>query len=214
MITFYLTTFVRAMEERRHRYFVLNKPFGMVSQFVSVEDVRLLGDVDFDFPEGTHAVGRLDGLSEGVLLLTTNKRVTKWVFEGERPHKRRYLVRVLGKITEEKVEALRNGVTIRVRGSGDYVTAGCEVVLLPVPPQVPAHQLELNPYIAHSWLEMTLYEGKRHQVRNMVRAVGHECRRLIRTAIEDVELGELQPGEVRELDEETFFGMLKIDNWR
>lgn len=202
------------MQENRHRYFVLNKPFKVVSQFVSVEDVRLLGDLGFDFPEGTHAVGRLDSLSEGLLLLTTNKRVTKLLFEGGKPHKRTYLVRVLGVITEDKVQALRNGVTIRVRGGGDYVTAACEVLLLRELPNVPEHQLELNPYIAHSWLQITLCEGKRHQVRNMVRAVGHECRRLIRTAIEDMELGDLPPGGVRELDEEVFFGLLQIDDWR
>jgi len=202
------------MQENRHRYFVLNKPFKVVSQFVSVEDVRLLGDLGFDFPEGTHAVGRLDSLSEGLLLLTTNNRVTKLLFEGVKPHKRTYLVRVLGVITEDKVQALRNGVTIRVRGGGDYVTAACEVLLLREPPKVPEHQLELNPYIAHSWLQIMLCEGKRHQVRNMVRAVGHECRRLIRTAIEDMELGDLAPGGVREVEEGVFFGLLQIDDWR
>ncbi len=55
------------------RYFILNKPYDMVSQFVSTHEVPLLGDVLFDFPEGTHAIGRLDKNSEGMLLLTTNK---------------------------------------------------------------------------------------------------------------------------------------------
>lgn len=195
-----------------HRYFVLNKPFKMVSQFVNVEDVHLLGDVDFEFPEGTHAIGRLDGLSEGLLLLTTNKRVTKLLFEGDKPHKRTYLVRVLGIITSEKVQQLRDGVTIRVRGGGDYVTAPCEVHLMDTPPDVFPHQLEQNPYIAHSWLRVTLCEGKRHQIRNMVRAAGHDCRRLIRTSIEDMLLGDLAPGCVREVEEEDFFRLLKIDD--
>lgn len=47
------------MSEIPHRYFILNKPFNMVSQFISTDDVRLLGDIDFDFPEGTHAIGRI-----------------------------------------------------------------------------------------------------------------------------------------------------------
>jgi 23S rRNA pseudouridine2457 synthase len=64
----------------------------MVSQFVSTHEVRLLGDLDFHFPEGTHAVGRLDNLSEGLLILTTNKKVTRLLFQGEQPHKRTYLV--------------------------------------------------------------------------------------------------------------------------
>ena len=62
------------------RYFIINKPFNMVSQFVSTHDVRLLGHLDFDFPEGTHAVGRLDNNSEGLLILTTNKKVTGFCF--------------------------------------------------------------------------------------------------------------------------------------
>ena len=51
-----------------HRYFILNKPYNMVSQFVSSHDVNLLRNIDFDFPEGTHAIGRLDNLSEGLLI--------------------------------------------------------------------------------------------------------------------------------------------------
>ena len=64
------------MTNNPNRYFIINKPYKMVSQFVSPDNVRLLGDLEFDFPEGTHAVGRLDNNSEGLLILTTNKKVT------------------------------------------------------------------------------------------------------------------------------------------
>ncbi len=185
----------------------------MVSQFVSVEDVPLLGDLDFDFPEGTHAVGRLDGLSEGLLILTTNKKVTRLLFQGKTPHKRTYLVRVNNVITPEKVQQLREGVNISVRSDGDYKTAPCEVHLFNTPPDVFPYQLEQNPFIAHSWLQVSLYEGKRHQVRSMMRAVNHPCRRLIRIAIEDLHLGDLASGHVREIEEEQFFFLLKIDDW-
>jgi 23S rRNA pseudouridine2457 synthase len=201
------------MTSDKHRYFALNKPFKMVSQFVSVEDVPLLGDLDFEFPEGTHSIGRLDSLSEGLLLLTTNKRVTKLLFQGKTPHKRTYLVRVNNVISEEKVTQLRTSVTIRVRGKGDYKTAPCEIDLLQTPPDVYPHQLEQNPYIAHSWLQVSLLEGKYHQIRNMMNAVNHPCRRLIRTSIEDITLGNLAPGCVREIEEKDFFSLLKIDDW-
>ena len=66
----------------------------MVSQFVSTHSVNLLGDLEFDFPPGTHAIGRLDNHSEGLLLLTTNKKITRLLFEGKIPHKRTYFVQV------------------------------------------------------------------------------------------------------------------------
>jgi 23S rRNA pseudouridine2457 synthase len=202
------------MELPPNRYFILNKPFNMVSQFKSVEDVRLLGDLDFDFPEGTHAIGRLDSLSEGLLILTTNKRVTKLLFQGKKPHKRTYYVRVKNVLSQENLELLRTGVTIRIRGGGDYLTPPCEVNFLPNPPGLFPHQLETREYVPHSWISMSLYEGKFHQVRKMVNAVNHPCRRLIRVSIEDLELGDLEPGCIREMEEETFFNLLKIDDWR
>ena len=209
----HLPTFAPHMSPTTHRYFALNKPFNVVSQFVSVEDVRLLSDLGYDFPEGTHAIGRLDSLSEGLLLLSTNKKVTRLLFQGKMPHKRTYLVRVVNVITPETVQLLREGVTIRIRGGGDYITQPCEVHLFDTPPEVLPYQLEQNPYIPNSWLQISLYEGKYHQVRNMVGAVGHPCRRLIRTAIEDMLLGDLAPGCVREMEEEEFFRLLRIDDW-
>jgi 23S rRNA pseudouridine2457 synthase len=185
----------------------------MVSQFVSVENVQLLSHLDVDFPEGTITIGRLDSLSEGLLLLSTNTMVPQLLFKGKVKHKRTYLVRVTKVITEEKVQQLMKGVTIRVRGKGDYHTQPCDVRLLDAPPNVLPYQLELNPYIPHSWLEVTLYEGKYHQIRNMMRAVNHECRRLIRTSIEEITLGDLAPGSVKEIEEADFFRLLKIEDW-
>ena len=108
---------------------------------------------------------------------------------------------------------MREGVTIRVRGKGNYKTLPCEVHLLDTPPDVLPEQLEQNPYIANSWLQLSLYEGKFHQIRNMMGAVNHQCRRLIRISIEDMALGDLAPGCVREVEEENFFRLLKIEEW-
>lgn len=187
----------------------------MVSQFVSPDDVNVLADVKFDFPEGTHAIGRLDNLSEGLLILTTNKRVTKLLFQGEVPHKRTYLVRVQYNVSEETLDQLRSGIALLGRKSDDYVTQPCEVEVIP-PPIGNVHPAfgVLTDYIPYTWLKITLTEGKYHQIRKMVAAVKHRCVRLIRSSIEDLELGDLQPGCVREVDEETFFRKLKIDNWK
>src|SRR4029079_17980396 len=101
------------MQQAAHRYFIIHKPYNMVSQFVSSHEVGLLGDLDFIFPEGTHAIGRLDNHSEGLLILTTNKKVTRLLFQGETAHKRTYLVQVKNVVSEETLEKLRTGIRIR-----------------------------------------------------------------------------------------------------
>ena len=199
------------MNTSGHRYFIVNKPCDMVSQFISSHDVALLGEIDFDFPEGTHAIGRLDNHSEGLLILTTNKKVTRLLFQGEMPHKRTYLVQVKNVVSEETLQMLRTGVSIRVRGGEYYTSTPCEVTLTNKPPDLFLSGHETILFKEHSWLLITLTEGKFHQVRKMVAAVRHRCKRLIRISIEDLELGDLQPGCVRELDEGEFFRKLKIN---
>ncbi|MCF0071370.1 pseudouridine synthase [Dyadobacter sp. CY261] len=197
-----------------HRYFIINKPPNMVSQFVSSDEVRLLGDLDFEFPEGTHAVGRLDNLSEGLLILTTNKRVTSLLFQGEVPHKRTYWVNVGHIVSPETVELLRSGIPIRIKGGVYYTTTPCEVEIIDRPAILNKHQNETQSHVPNTWLSITLTEGKFHQVRKMVRVARHRCKRLIRASIEDLELGDLPSGGVREIEEEEFFRLLKIDNWK
>jgi len=202
------------MSQPANRYFIINKPYNMVSQFISPDKVGLLGDIDYDFPEGIHAIGRLDNHSEGLLILTTNKKVTKLLFQGEVPHRRTYLLKVRQVVSPESLEQLRNGVSIRIKGGGDWVTTPCEAVIVPKPDDIFSHPYERKEYVQHTWLEITLNEGKFHQVRKMVDAVHYRCIRLIRTSIEDIKLGDLQPGCVREIEEEQFFEQLKIGNWR
>jgi 23S rRNA pseudouridine2457 synthase len=69
---------------------------------------------------------------------------------------------------------------------------------------------EYSDRIPHAWLQITLTEGRYHQVRKMVMAIGHPCQRLIRTSIEDLHLGDLPAGAVREYPGEEFFRLLKI----
>ncbi|MCW3106606.1 MAG: rRNA pseudouridine synthase [Segetibacter sp.] len=195
-----------------HRYFIINKPYNMVSQFVSSHKVNLLGDMDFNFPEDTHAVGRLDRTSEGLLILTTNKKVTRLLFEGDVKHKRTYLVQVENLVSEDALQKIRSGVTIRVKGGGDYVTTPCEAELVDRPENLFKGGYNLSEYKTYSWLRLSLTEGKFRQVRKMVAAVKHPCKRLIRVAIEDLSLGDLQPGGVKEIEENAFFEQLNIES--
>ena len=197
-----------------HRYFIINKPYNMVSQFVSSHKVRLLGDIAFDFPEGTHAIGRLDNHSEGLLLLTTNKRVTKLLFESKVPHKRTYLVKVRRIVSPESLLVLQTGIDIIIKGGVTYTTPPCDVQIVVPPADLFKGGANQRLDLPSTWLTITLTEGKYHQVRKMVAAVNHQCVRLIRMRIEDLELGTLQAGEVKEVEETYFFKQLYIDNWQ
>ncbi len=193
-----------------HRYFIINKPFNMVSQFVSNDAVRLLGDINYPFPEGTHAIGRLDSHSEGLLILTTNKKLTRLLFQGAVSHKRKYLVQVNSSLTEESMERMRAGISFKIKGGKHYQSLPCEVFPADKPANLFSNGLTLNENQPATWVYITLTEGKYHQVRKMIGALRHRCLRLIRISIEDLELGNLQPGEVMEIQEDEIFSKLGI----
>lgn len=202
------------MSSTPQRYFVLNKPYNMLSQFIGPTDARMLGELDFEFPVGTHPIGRLDGISEGLLILTTNKKVTRLLFQGEKKHQRSYLVQVYKVVSPETLQQLRTGVSIRIRGTDElYVTAPCEVSIVEKPANLFQSGYEFDENIPNTWLLMTMTEGKFRQIRKMVTAVKHRCQRIIRLAIEDLTLEGLQPGQIQEIDEVTFFQKLKIEHW-
>jgi 23S rRNA pseudouridine2457 synthase len=202
------------MNEPAHRYFIVNKPFNMVSQFVSTDNVLLLGSLNFNFPEGIHAIGRLDSNSEGLLILTTNKRVTNLLFQGEVPHKRTYLIQVKGNVSEPQLQKLKTGILTKIKGGIQWTTTPCDVSIVTDPNyEFEPFELQKN-YPPYTWLRITLTEGKFHQVRKMVAAIHHRCRRLVRVSIEDICLNDLPPGGVKELEENEFFNLLKIENWQ
>ena|SRR5450432_1228767 len=196
------------------RYFIVNKPYDMLSQFISEKNSDLLGSIAFNFPEGTHAVGRLDKKSEGLLILTTNKKVTSLLFQGDALHTRTYLVKVKNKVSEERLQQLRTGINIRIKGGENYITAPCHARIVEEPKNLFPQVDPLPGYAPHTWLLISLTEGKFHQIRKMVRMIHHRCQRLIRVSIEDLALDNLQPGAVREIEEEHFFRLLKIENWK
>jgi 23S rRNA pseudouridine2457 synthase len=180
----------------------------MTSQFISPHAGPLLGDLPYSFPEGTHAIGRLDKTSEGLLLLTTNKKVTGLLFQSKIPHRRTYRVQVKHYMSEETLEQLRTGVPILISGKTFYTTPPCKVDMVP-PSHFPSPR-PISPFAKNTWLQLTITEGKFRQVRKMVAAVRHPCLRLLRTSIEDLELGNLPAGEVREVTEAEFFTQLKL----
>ena len=193
-----------------HRYFLLNKPIEMVSQFISSHQVKVLSALDFNFPEGTHAIGRLDQMSEGLLLLTTNKKVTKLLFQGKQPHVRTYIVQVKNKVSQVTLEKLQSGVDISATNGTTYTTAPCRVDLINPPLFLWDNGIVLHSNQQSDWLQIELTEGKFHQVRKMVAALHHRCIRLVRWSIEDLTVESILPGQVKEVSEEYFFNALNL----
>src|SRR5690625_3620406 len=102
----------------KHEHFLLFKPDGYVSQFITNEPKgykkKLLGEF-YDFPEGTMAIGRLDEASEGLLLLTTNGKLSYFI--NSSAIEKEYYAQVDGIITEEAIEKLQEGLALTDQGN-------------------------------------------------------------------------------------------------
>lgn len=186
-----------------HRHFALHKPYGYVSQFISNEKkgykAKKLGLL-YDFPEGTMAIGRLDKDSEGLLLLTTDGKVSAAITS--RKVEKEYYVQLDGDIDNQAILLLQNGIEISIRGD-KYMTKPCEAYRIKESPQFPPRikKIRDDRHGPTSWVSITIKEGKFRQVRKMTAAVGFPTLRLVRVRIGDISLGQMRAGEVLELQE-------------
>lgn len=177
---------------------LFNKPFGVLSQFTPEAGHRALDE--FGFPPNVYAAGRLDHDSEGALLLTDDGKLIKKLLDPKFEHPRTYLAQVDGQITQEAVNQLKKGVTIK-----GYRTKPCQAEIVASPEnlweRIPPIRYRAN--IPTSWVRLTLIEGKNRQVRHSTAAVGFPTLRLIRVQIGNISLGDLQPGEWRVVNEKV-----------
>ncbi len=169
----------------------------MLSQFTSGEAKQTLKNI-FDVPIDVYPVGRLDYDSEGLLILTNDKKLNHELLSPGFEHTREYWVQVDGEITDEALHDLQNGVDITVDGKL-YRTKKCRATAFKIPPAVPDRNppIRVRKNIPTSWVKMILTEGKNRQVRKMTAAVGFPTLRLIRYRIEKCTIESLQPGEMR-----------------
>ncbi|AFY71743.1 pseudouridine synthase Rsu [Thalassoporum mexicanum PCC 7367] len=184
-----------------YRYLLFYKPYGVISQFSDrpagdgkQTDRPTLKDY-IDVPD-VYPVGRLDRDSEGLLLLTDHGALQHRLIEPKFGHARTYLVQVERIPDSEAIAQLEQGIKIK-----NYRTKPTQIKLLSQSPDLPPR----NPPIRHrlnvptAWLEITLTEGKNRQVRRMTAAVGFPTLRLVRVAIANLTLADLQPGQWRDL---------------
>lgn len=185
-----------------HYHYKLYKPSGYLSQFVNNQTRRknkkLLGEL-YNFHSDTMPIGRLDQNSEGLLLLTTNGKLSYKILKGET--EKEYWVQVNGDIKKEALNVLKTGVEIGINGK-DYKTKPCKAQKISKPdlPE-PLHPIKPQGGKTTSWLSVTLTEGKFRQVRKMTAKVGHPTLRLVRVRIGQEYLNGMKPGEVILKDE-------------
>lgn len=185
-----------------HKHFIIHKPYGYLSQFVcELKRKKLLGEL-YHFPQGTMAIGRLDEDSEGLLLLTTDGKLSEHI--RSRKTEKEYYVQLDGLITGEAIELLQQGVQIGIRNV-KYQTKPCKSFKLNTVPDFGERSRKIRDdrHGPTSWISITLTEGKERQVRKMTAAVGFPTLRLIRVRVGEIWLRDLKPAEVMEMNSFT-----------
>ena len=183
------------MSLNNFKYFILNKPYGVLSQFTDKEGRKTLGDI-YKFPGDVYSVGRLDMDSEGLLLLTNDKSLTNFLLNPVYEHEKEYYVQVEGIPQESSLEKLRNGVLIN--GKKTLSSKVRKIDVPDFPQRVPPIRVRKN--IPTCWLSISITEGRNRQVRKMTARIGHPTLRLIRVRIKNLLINGLLTGSIRKLD--------------
>ncbi|MDP4285465.1 MAG: pseudouridine synthase [Bacteroidota bacterium] len=193
-----------------NKYFITHKPFNVLSQFTTGDDKKTLKDY-FDVPPDVYPVGRLDFDSEGLLILTDDKKVNQYLLNPLYSHEREYWVQVEGEMTEQAIGKLQQGVPIKIDGK-TYHTKKCKAHKFSSPPPVDERKppIRFRKSVPDSWIKIILTEGKNRQVRKMTAHVGFSTLRLIRYRIEKITLEHLHSGEMKMLTHKELYNLLQI----
>jgi len=162
---------------------VLHKPVGYITSRGDPGGRPTVYDLLDDGGPWVFPVGRLDRDSSGLLILTNDHRLGQRLTDPEAHVPKRYHARVRGIPAPEALGALREGIPL---GDGSVSR----------PAQVRALGTAQG---GSSWLEIVLTEGKNRQVRRMCAGVGHDVEELVRVAVGALEIGDLAPGQWRQL---------------
>lgn len=174
---------------------LFNKPFNVVCQFSPHEKHQTLKD--FIAIPNVYAAGRLDTDSEGLLILTDDGRLQHRLSHPAHKALKVYWVQVEGTPTQADLMPLLSGVDL-----GDFVTQPAAVCVIDEPIILWSRHppIRERKHIATTWLEIKIAEGKNRQVRRMTAKIGFPTLRLVRYAIGEYSIENIQPGEYRMLD--------------
>jgi 23S rRNA pseudouridine2457 synthase len=190
------------------QYYIFFKPYQVLCQFSASEGKQTLADY-CSVQKDVYPVGRLDYDSEGLLLLTNDKKLNHLLLNPSRLHEREYWVQVDGALTSDALDKLRRGVNIQIDGKIHH-TLPAKVHLLPAEPELPPRNppIRFRRHIPVSWISLLLTEGKNRQVRRMTAAVGFPTLRLVRWRMAGLTLEGLAPGEYRLLSQQEVAALL------
>jgi 23S rRNA pseudouridine2457 synthase len=203
--------------QKEFTYLIFYKPYNVLTQFTKErpEHNTLADYIKFD--KDIYPVGRLDKDSEGLLLLTNDKRLNQILLEPANKRPKTYFVQVDGDITAEAVKQLQSGVEIALEDKM-YQTKPCQAKKLAKPPVLPERNppVRFRANIPTSWILITLTEGKNRQIRKMCAKVNFPVLRLVRVQLGDLALGNLLPGKFRRMNLEELQQVLAIkpEEWK
>lgn len=187
------------------RYFLIHKPYGMLSQFTPEGGHQALSDLDFSFPGDVYPVGRLDQDSEGLLILTNDNYLKNKLLDPKSEKQKTYLVQVEGEINDAALRKLENGVSIKHKGKKYNTHPAKAKHYSGRIPEERNPPVRFRKSIPTSWISLSIIEGKNRQVRKMTAAVGFPTLRLIRVGIQNLGLNQLPTGSVREVSETDIY---------
>jgi 23S rRNA pseudouridine2457 synthase len=191
------------------RTIVFNKPYGVLPCFTDLKGRPTLAD--YVAVPGIYAAGRLDQDSEGLMILTSDGALAHRITDPAHKLPKVYLAQIECIPDDHAIERLCRGVRL-----GGKQTRPAEARLLAEAPRLPERPVPIRfrKNVPTAWLELTIHEGMNRQVRRMTAAVGHPTLRLVRIAIGPVRLGELKPGEWRELQRDEIEAIGRTSNRR
>ncbi len=186
----------------RHVYLLLHKPKGYVTTVTDPEGRPTVLDLVRGVNTRVYPVGRLDYLSEGLLLLTNDGEMAQKLTHAASHVAKTYLVKVSGKPTEEQIEKLRGGIKLRAKRAPLKAPAGAAAKpgsrrRTDAVQTAPA-LIKLLKDAANPWYEVTLIEGKNRQIRRMFEEIEHHVEKIRRVRYGPLELN-VEPGKFRHL---------------
>ena len=200
------------MEKPSYKYILLNKPFGVLPQFTDKLGRPTLKDlIPFSARSGSafggkniYPVGRLDLDSEGLILLTDDTKLNYYLSSPKNKQAKTYWAQVEGIPDENSLAPLREGIIIEGKKT---LPAKVKSIAAPQDLWPRLKPVRFRKNIPTAWLEITLHEGRNRQVRKMTAAAGFPCLRLIRISIGSLEIGNLKPGQFREIEKPVVYKM-------